>query len=48
MTNRMAYAAAAVLAALALFAPRAAARAADRFKLEEGFTRLDNGKDLEG
>src|SRR6266542_4378624 len=48
MTNRMAYAAAAVLAALALLAPATATRAADEFKLEDGFTRLDTGKDLEG
>ena len=47
MTNRMAYAAA-LLAALALLAPGAVARAADEFKLEEGFARLDSGKDLEG
>jgi hypothetical protein len=47
MTNRMACAAA-VAAALALALPAAPARAADDFKVEEGFTRLDNGKDLEG
>ena len=35
-----------VLASAALLA--ITARAADEFKLEEGFTRLDNGKDLEG
>lgn len=35
-----------VFATIALCA--APARAADEFKLEEGFKRLDNGKDLEG
>lgn len=33
--------------ALALIALAAPARAEDEFKLETGFTRLDNGKDLE-
>jgi hypothetical protein len=37
-----------LLATACLFALHGPAQAADDFKLEEGFTRLDNGKDLEG